>query len=75
MHDFSWGAKDGVIFGKLIDEPNCTALEIQTNRFLHFVFFTFALLATKSAMCDVYYGADAVSPAHKDDVIKGIKAL
>ena len=27
------------------------------------------------AMCDVYYGADAVSPAHKEEVVKGIKAL
>jgi len=27
------------------------------------------------AMCDVYYGDNAVSPAHKDDVIKGILNL
>ena len=27
------------------------------------------------AMCDVYYGADAVSPAHKEEVVKGIQAL
>eukprot|EP00567_Pseudictyota_dubia_P003635 CAMPEP_0197442844 /NCGR_PEP_ID=MMETSP1175-20131217/8762_1 /TAXON_ID=1003142 /ORGANISM="Triceratium dubium, Strain CCMP147" /LENGTH=259 /DNA_ID=CAMNT_0042973393 /DNA_START=46 /DNA_END=825 /DNA_ORIENTATION=- len=27
------------------------------------------------AMCDVYYGADAVSPAHKEEVVKGVKSL
>lgn len=27
------------------------------------------------AMCDVYYGADAVSPTHKEEVVKGIQAL
>jgi len=27
------------------------------------------------ALCDVYYGADAVSPKHKDDVIEGVKRL
>jgi len=27
------------------------------------------------ALCDVYYGKDAVSPSHKEDVIKGIKGL
>jgi len=26
------------------------------------------------ALCDVYYGKDAVSPSHKDDVMKGIKS-
>lgn len=27
------------------------------------------------ALCDVYYGEDAVSPSHKQDVMKGIKGL
>eukprot|EP00560_Eucampia_antarctica_P006713 CAMPEP_0197824106 /NCGR_PEP_ID=MMETSP1437-20131217/1410_1 /TAXON_ID=49252 ORGANISM="Eucampia antarctica, Strain CCMP1452" /NCGR_SAMPLE_ID=MMETSP1437 /ASSEMBLY_ACC=CAM_ASM_001096 /LENGTH=205 /DNA_ID=CAMNT_0043423607 /DNA_START=229 /DNA_END=846 /DNA_ORIENTATION=+ len=27
------------------------------------------------ALCDVYYGSDAVSPAHRDDVIKGTGGL
>jgi hypothetical protein len=27
------------------------------------------------AMCDVYYGADPVSPGHKDDVVQGISIL
>ena len=27
------------------------------------------------ALCDVYYGADPVSPGHKDDVIKGIATV
>lgn len=27
------------------------------------------------ALCDVYYGADAVSPTHLEDVLKGIKSL
>uniref|UniRef100_A0A7S2ED08 Chalcone isomerase domain-containing protein n=1 Tax=Trieres chinensis TaxID=1514140 RepID=A0A7S2ED08_TRICV len=27
------------------------------------------------ALCDVYYGADAVSPKHKDEVIEGVKRL
>eukprot|EP00591_Stephanopyxis_turris_P012839 CAMPEP_0195516924 /NCGR_PEP_ID=MMETSP0794_2-20130614/9160_1 /TAXON_ID=515487 /ORGANISM="Stephanopyxis turris, Strain CCMP 815" /LENGTH=267 /DNA_ID=CAMNT_0040645641 /DNA_START=68 /DNA_END=871 /DNA_ORIENTATION=- len=27
------------------------------------------------AMCDVYYGDDAVSPTHKENVIKGIKSI
>lgn len=27
------------------------------------------------ALCDVYYGADAVSPGHKEEVIKGVAAL
>lgn len=27
------------------------------------------------ALCDVYYGADPVSPGHKDDVIHGVKNL
>jgi hypothetical protein len=27
------------------------------------------------ALCDVYYGADPVSPGHKEEVIKGIKTL
>jgi len=27
------------------------------------------------ALCDVYYGADAVSTGHKDDTIKGIQKL
>jgi hypothetical protein len=37
-----------------------------------FATFCFSL---SSAMCDVYYGDNAVSPAHKDDVIKGILNL
>lgn len=28
-----------------------------------------------AAMCDVFYGSDAVSPTHKDDVLKGIPKL
>ena len=31
--------------------------------------------AFTEAMCDVYYGADAVSPTMKDDVINGIQKL
>ena len=27
------------------------------------------------AMCDVYYGNDAVSPAHKEEVVKGVQAM
>jgi hypothetical protein len=27
------------------------------------------------AMCDVYYGADAVSPTHKESVLEGIPKL
>mmetsp|Transcript_576 Transcript_576/g.1205 ORF Transcript_576/g.1205 Transcript_576/m.1205 type:complete len:284 (-) Transcript_576:98-949(-) len=27
------------------------------------------------ALCDVYYGEDAVSPSHLEDVIKGVKSL
>lgn len=27
------------------------------------------------ALCDVYYGADAVSPGHKDSVLEGIGKL
>jgi hypothetical protein len=28
-----------------------------------------------SALCDVYYGADAVSPTHLDSVVSGVKNL
>ena len=28
-----------------------------------------------AAMCDVYYGADAVSPSHKEAVLEGIPKL
>ena len=28
-----------------------------------------------SALCDVYYGADAVSPTHLDSVVSGVKSL
>ena len=28
-----------------------------------------------SAMCDVFYGEEAVSPTHLQDVLKGVKAL
>ena len=27
------------------------------------------------AMCDVYYGSDPVSPAHKEEVIKGVQGM
>ena len=27
------------------------------------------------ALCDVYYGADAVSPPHKDEVMEGVPKL
>merc|ERR1712228_457425 len=27
------------------------------------------------ALCDVYYGENAVSPGHRDDVVKGIASL
>ncbi len=27
------------------------------------------------ALCDVYYGADSVSPSHKDSVLEGIPKL
>lgn len=33
-----------------------------------------SLVFTK-AMCDVFYGEDAVSPPHLDEVLKGVKAL